>query len=107
MNNWLERRITVRHAISLPIKVKKAGAHSACERQGITRDLSNRGVYFMTDADFFLPGNRIEVFLTLPKDVALASDVHIHCHGRVLRVDSSPNSYGIAAVIDQYEFMPV
>ena len=101
-----ERRLTVRHATCLPVMVKIAETHSACERKCVTRDVSVHGIYFLTDINFLLPGTSIEIVLKLSHAAALADDIHLRCQGRVLRVDLSSRPYGIAATIEQYEFLP-
>jgi hypothetical protein len=75
-----------------------------------TRDVSFRGLYFEIDREVEA-GSPIEFVLVLPKEVTLAKDVRVRCAGRIVRVekkDSSnkaPGRVGVAAEIDQYEFM--
>ena len=56
------------------------------EKQGQTRDVSFRGLYFLIEASVET-GSSIEFVLTLPQQITLAGDVHIRCYARVLRVE--------------------
>ena len=52
MANSIERRASRRFAMTLPLKVRANGPDGGMERQGQTRDVSFRGLYFLMDADF-------------------------------------------------------
>jgi len=91
--------------MALPLTVRSSGPDGAIEKKGQTRDVSFRGLYFLTDARFE-PGNEIEFILTLPKEITLAGDVHIRCFGQVVRVEPHNGRSGIAARIERYEFLP-
>jgi hypothetical protein len=104
MDNGAERRTTRRYTMALPVTIRTTGRGSGDQRCGKTRDVSFRGLYFMTDADCD-PGSEIEFILTLPKEITLANDVNIHCFGRVVRVETQEAGRGVAARIDRYEFM--
>ena len=72
-----------------------------------TRDVSYRGLYFLTEAAFKV-GAEIDFVLTLPQKEPHMGEVDIRCRGQVLRVEPSSNgTSGIAAKIVRYEFMPV
>lgn len=100
-----ERRGTRRYSMVLPLSVRCSGPGGIVERPGKTRDVSFRGLYFWTDADF-APGAEIEFTLTLPKEVTMAADVNIKCTGRIVRVEPKDGDHGIAAQIEHYEFLP-
>ena len=104
MNQSIERRSSRRFTMTLPLTVRQTGIDSS-ERQGQTRDVSFRGLYFLIDAEFE-PGSSIEFILTLPREITLAGDVHIRCYARVLRVESNEGKSGVAARIERYEFLP-
>lgn len=104
MQESTERRTSRRFNMTLPVKVRSANP-SGTERQGQTRDVSFRGLYFMMDADF-TPGSPIEFILTLPREITMAGDVHIHCFAEIVRVEPRDLGRGIAARIDRYEFLP-
>lgn len=105
MANGIERRSARRFMMTLPLTVRSSGPDGAVEKFGQTRDVSFRGLYFLTDAHFE-PGNEIEFVLTLPKEITLAGDVHIRCYGQVVRVEPHNGRRGIAARIERYEFLP-
>ena len=104
MANGIERRSARRFVMTLPLTVRSSGPEGAVERQGQTRDVSFRGLYFLVDAHFEL-GNEIEFVLTLPKEITMAGDVHIRCYGQVVRVEPHNGRRGVAARIERYEFL--
>ncbi len=91
--------------MALPLTVRSSGPEGAVEQKGQTRDVSFRGLYFLTDGRFE-PGSEIEFVLTLPKEITLAGDVYIRCFGQVVRVEPHNGRSGIAARIERYEFLP-
>lgn len=105
MEQTIERRATRRFTMMLPVKVRLPESGDGSERSGETRDVSYRGLYFLTEASV-QPGAAIEFVLTLPQQITLAGDVHIRCYARVLRVEPRNSRSGVAARIDRYEFLP-
>lgn len=105
MDPTIERRATRRFSMMLPVKVRLPENAEGAERTGETRDVSYRGLYFLTEASV-QPGSAIEFVLTLPQQITLAGDVHIRCYAHVLRVEPRDTSSGVAARIDRYEFLP-
>ncbi len=83
----------------------------------MTANVSAAGAYIRTDAPgkkpgsearLWRPGSTVEFDMTLPAEVIGApKDVHIHCRGRVLRVEKLAEAHrsGVACVIDKYEFV--
>jgi hypothetical protein len=106
MENSIERRASRRFTMTLPLTVRTNGPEGGIERQGQTRDVSFRGLYFLVDANFE-PGTSIEFILTLPREITMAGDVHIRCFGQIVRVEPHNGRRGIAARIDRYEFLPI
>jgi hypothetical protein len=106
MVNGAERRTARRFSMMLPLKVRFSAEGGVSEKPGETRDVSFRGLYFLTDATSLETGSAIEFVLTLPQQITLAGDVHIRCYARVLRVDSQDSRRGVAARIERYEFLP-
>ncbi|MGH9717330.1 MAG: PilZ domain-containing protein [Candidatus Acidiferrales bacterium] len=104
MEESTERRATRRFSMMLPVKVRLPETGDA-ERAGETRDVSYRGLYFLTEGNV-QPGSSIEFVLTLPQQITLAGDVHIRCYARVVRVEPHNSRCGVAARIDRYEFLP-
>lgn len=91
--------------MTLPLKVRANGPDGGVERQGQTRDVSFRGLYFLIDADFVM-GSSIEFVLTLPREITMAGDVHIRCFAQIIRVEPHNGRRGVAARIERYEFLP-
>jgi hypothetical protein len=106
MTQTTERRAARRFTMVLPLIVRGNSPEGQGDRQGKTRDVGFKGVYFTTDAEFE-PGKPIEFILTLPSEITLANDVHIHCLAEVVRVEPRDGHKGVAARIDNYEFLPL
>ena len=106
MEDTLERRAARRFSMSLPLKVRYPMTDDGVvEKEGKTRDVSFRGLYFLTEGALET-GSSIEFVLTLPQQITLAGDVRIRCYARVLRVEPHNGHRGVAARIDRYEFLP-
>ena len=91
--------------MTLPLTIRASGPNGEIERQGQTRDVSFRGLYFLIDADFEA-GSSIELVLTLPREITMAGDVHIRCFAQIIRVEPHNGRKGVAARIERYEFLP-
>ena len=100
-----ERRNSRRFAMALPLTLRLHNSSGPVEKQGETRDVSFRGLYFWTKEEL-QAGLPIEFVLTLPKEITMTRDVNIHCFGRVIRVEPQPQTHGVAARIERYEFLP-
>jgi hypothetical protein len=105
MEDGVERRAARRFSMLLPLKVRFSAGSGIAEKQGETRDVSFRGLYFLIEA-VLETGSSIEFVLTLPQQITLAGDVHIRCYARVLRVEPQNGRRGVAARIERYEFLP-
>ena len=101
----VERRAARRFSMMLPLKVRFSAESGVVEKQGETRDVSFRGLYFLIEA-IVEAGSPIEFVLTLPQQITLAGDVNIRCYARVLRVEPRNGARGVAARIERYEFLP-
>jgi hypothetical protein len=105
MSDGTERREARRFTMSLPMRVLPREAKGR-ELDAHTRDVSYRGLYFLTEANFEV-GSEIEFVITLPQQVNQPGDVNIRCLGEVVRIEPTENGrVGIAAKIARYEFMP-
>ncbi len=105
MGDLSDRREARRFAMTLPVRVMVNDANGP-ELKASTRDVSYRGLYFLSEARFE-NDTEIDFILTLPQQIISAGDVHIRCHGRVVRVeDDDRGKTGIAAKIEKYEFIP-
>jgi PilZ domain len=105
MPDGADRREARRFSMSLPMRVLSAEARGKDLRAN-TRDVSYRGLYFLSESKFEV-GSSIEFVLTLPQKVSSTGEVDIRCRGQVLRVEAGTNGrVGIAAKIERYEFVP-
>jgi hypothetical protein len=97
-------RNTRRFSLKLPLTVKFS--NGAGEASAETKDVSARGVFFYLDSKV-AEGSPIEFTLTLPPEITLTESIRVRCTGKVVRVDQDdPNQQvGIAAAIDQYDFI--
>jgi len=104
MSDGSERREARRFTMTLPMRVLPR-ERSDRELPGQTRDVSYRGLYFLSEGSFE-PGSEIDFVLTLPQQVTANGDVSIRCQGQIIRVEPTDNGrVGIAAKINRYEFV--
>lgn len=103
-----ERRTARRYDLSLPVIIRVPVDQDVSSRNGKTRDISTRGVYFTIDQELG-PGSELDITLTLPAEVTRGSEVFIRAMGKVVRVDKKPEQgasrIGVAAVIERYEII--
>ena len=100
-----EKRATRRFSLRLPVAVTYTNGTLQSENS-LTRDVSARGICFYLDSAIE-PGSQIEFTLTLPPEITLTESIRVRCKGKVVRVEppSEGSKLGIAAVIDEYEFL--
>jgi hypothetical protein len=102
---YAEQRGTRRIALTLPVAVRFADSETP-EMAAQTKDVSARGIYFYMDSHP-QAGSRLEFTLTLPPEITLTEEIRVRCVGRIVRVENpNPGKVGIAAAIEQYEFLP-
>lgn len=90
--------------MKLPLSVKMPMGEEV-ELSAETKDVSARGIFFYFDSNLN-EGSPIEFTLTLPPEITLTESIRVRCSGKVVRVDRSADSkVGIAAAIDQYDFV--
>jgi hypothetical protein len=99
-----ERRTARRYELSLPVIVRTPVQDVAQPRNGQTRDISTRGVYFTLDEDLSA-GAELDFMLTLPAEITHGTEVFIRAHGKVVRVDRENHRVGVAAVIEKYDII--
>ena len=106
MQQSTERRASRRFTMTLPLTVRPTEPGGS-EQQGQTRDVSFRGLYYTSEADF-APGSPIELILTLPAKSPMAGDVHIRCFAEIVRVEPQrrPPRRGCSHRPQFYEFLP-
>jgi hypothetical protein len=102
-----ERRTARRYDLYLPVIIR-VPVEREPSRNGKTRDISTRGVYFTIDQDMGA-GAELDITLTLPSEVTRGSEVFIRAMGKVVRVEKKPENgstrVGVAAVIERYEII--
>jgi hypothetical protein len=101
MDPGKERRSTRRFRVSLAVMVTPAQGHAIPAR---TRDISLQGICFYLSRPL-AAGTAIHFRITLPADVTLSAPVRIQCLGQIVRVEESPASTAIAAIIQNYQFL--
>lgn len=101
-----EKRAARRFALRIPVAVNRDGNGSPGEAAHI-RDVSARGICFYVDSAV-AQGSPIGFTLTLPPEITLTESIRVQCKGRVVRVEngSGDGRIAVAAVIEEYEFLP-
>ena len=103
-----ERRTARRYDLSLPVIIRVPVEKDPPSRNGKTRNISTRGVYFFLDTDLNA-GSELDLTMTLPAEVTGGTEVFIRAIGKVLRTEKRPDNgndrIGVAAVIERYEII--
>ena len=103
-----ERRTARRYDLSLPVIIRIPIENQVGSRNGKTRNISTRGVYFMVDNELNT-GSELDLTMTLPAEVTGGTEVFIRAIGKVLRTekrsDNGNDRVGVAAIIERYEII--
>jgi hypothetical protein len=103
-----ERRAARRYDLSLPVIIRVPLDRDSSSRNGKTRDISTRGVYFTIEQDLEA-GSELDITLTLPAEITRGTEVFVRAQGKVVRVekkgDESAPRVGVAAVIERYDII--
>jgi c-di-GMP-binding flagellar brake protein YcgR len=103
-----ERRCARRYDLSLPVMIRIPAQGSADTRNGRTRDISTRGLYFVIDQDVHA-GSHLDIMLTLPREMTNGDEVLVKASGKIVRVESRMEDgnerQGVAAIIERYDIM--
>jgi len=101
-----EKRAARRFALRVPVTVDH-GENTARNETALLRDVSARGICFYLESAIE-QGSSIGFTLTLPPEITLTESIRVQCKGHVVRVDepSQEGKLAVAAVIDEYEFLP-
>ena len=103
-----ERRAARRYDLSLPVIIRVPVERQSESRNGKTRDISTRGIYFILDQDL-VAGSELDITLTLPAEITRGTEVFVRAQGKVVRVEKKPSNgkehIGVAAVIERYEII--
>src|SRR6267154_1117035 len=100
-----EKRAARRFALRVPVTLDTDG-NSTSEVVQI-RDVSARGISFYLESAV-TQGSLIGFTLTLPPEITLTESIRVQCKGRVVRVEEGgeEGKLAVAAVIEEYEFLP-
>ncbi len=103
-----ERRAARRYDLSLPVIIRVPVDKQPESRNGKTRDISTRGVYFTIDKDL-TSGSELDITLTLPVEITRGTEVFVRAQGKVVRIekrnDNGDPHIGVAAVIERYDII--
>ena len=103
-----ERRTTRRYDLSLPIIIRVPTERALDTKQGKTRDVSTRGLYFVIEQDLEA-GSELDITLTLPAEITRGTEVFVRALGKVVRVEQrledGNTRMGVAAVIERYDII--
>jgi len=98
-----EKRAARRFPLRVPVTVD----HENATHPAQIRDVSARGICFYLDSAV-TQGSPIGFTLTLPPEITLTESIRVQCKGRVVRIEdnSVEGKMAVAAVIEEYEFLP-
>jgi hypothetical protein len=101
MTAQAESRRLHRFQLNLPIKVRWTGGEQSGTAAGMIRDINEKGVYFITDAE--LPADAaIEFILERPAELTTDSVRRLLFSGKIVRVERANGSqHGVAAQLEQ------
>jgi hypothetical protein len=101
-----EKRAARRFALRIPVTVNHPENSNQTEAAQI-RDVSARGISFFVES-VVTQGSPIGFTLTLPPEITLTESIRVQCKGRVVRVENgqAQGKLAVAAVIEEYEFLP-
>ena len=100
-----DQRTSRRFALKLPVSIR-CDEGKLVEVPAETRDVSAQGVFFYTGSKLS-EGSKVEFTLTLPPEITLTESIRVRCRGRIVRIDNiRPPEVGMAAIIEQYDFVP-
>ncbi len=98
-----DKRRARRFDLHLPVTVTSIGEKEAAAAVR-TKDISSSGLFIELD-ERVQPGTKVEMLVTLPREITQAGAVRLRCTGRVVRVDRQQERTGLAVTIERYEFL--
>jgi hypothetical protein len=101
-----ERRNSRRHLLKTKLRVR-AWNSGWNERRAESENLSERGVFFATDAPLVI-GSAVEVLLKMPEEISGRPTTEWRCTGHVVRlehVDMPRGKLGVGIQFDCYEIL--
>ena len=105
MQVGMEHRRHRRYHLAIPVEVPYSDRGGPAI-QTASRDISAKGIYFVLSPGAEV-GTELEFDMVLPPQMCQGKSVRVHCRGRVARRDGPDEQgrIGIAAVIEEYEFI--
>jgi hypothetical protein len=95
-------RVAVRTAVRFPLRLALHLKTEDGTIEATTKDVSSNGLLFVA-ANLPRIGSSIEFTMDMPSEVmGSATDVSVHCIGRVVRHQHSEDESMAAVVIDEY-----
>jgi hypothetical protein len=104
----MERRTARRYELYLPVNIRTLVQTDPVTRNGKTRDISNRGVYFTTENNLNVSAE-LDLTVTLPAEVTRGPEVLVRIKSTVLRVDKSSTKgdcrVGVVALFNRHDIV--
>jgi PilZ domain-containing protein len=99
-----ERRSRPRVTAHLPVSIT---SKDGITNEGVTRDLSNGGIFLYSDSAFD-EGTELDLVVVLPPELTFGEKRWVCCQARVVRVEErqSDGKVGVAASIHRFEVLP-
>lgn len=98
MRAFWNRRSTHRHSIRARLRWEGVGSHARGE--GLTNNISTRGVYFLGDRRMTV-GQPIQLTMALKRQ-----SISVGGHGVVVRVEPRDGGYGVGVWLDELSPLP-
>lgn len=95
MNHDGEKRASQRIQVEVPVSIGKETA--------VTRDVSWSGIYFLADQPF-AEGGVLNFSLDLTHAMP-GKPIKLDCQGEVLRIEQQGEKFGIAARINNFQYL--
>ena len=100
------RRAARRYDVLLPVIVQ-AAARQCCSAR--SRDISTGGTYLFVESDDLFPGTKVELTLSLPKELTGGTGALMRASGKIIRVDrfsgDETRRMGVAVMFETYDFI--
>ena len=95
MTHPSEKRASQRIQVEVPVYIG--------QEKAVTRDVSWAGIFFLTDQAFFQGGS-----LNFSLDLSYAlpgKPIRLDCQGEVIRIEQFGEKFGIAAKINDFQYL--
>ena len=95
MDRTDEKRASQRIQVEMPVYIG--------HEKAVTRDVSSTGIYFLTDQSF-VEGADLNFSLDLSYALP-GKPVKLYCQGEVIRIERHGEKFGIAAKINDFQYL--